>query len=139
MANYMAVSRTNYFRVTDEEKYEKLFSGLCSEDEINDFSCKDEDGTVWHGFGCYGSIEYCDPDDDDADYSFDGFAKGLQEILPEDEAFMLFESGYEKLRYVTGWTVVVTKDRYEYMDIQRWAVGKAKEILGEDFETQVDY
>ena len=38
MANYTAASRTNYFRVTDEDKYSELFSNLTSEDIINDFT-----------------------------------------------------------------------------------------------------
>ena len=142
MANYMAVSRTNYFRVTDEEKYEELVSKLWCEDEVEDLSYREKDGTLYHGFGGCGSIDYYPDSEDgvcDGDSDFDGFIAELQKILPEDEAFMLFESGYEKLRYVTGWTIVVTREHIEGMNIQRWAVNKAREILGEDFETRTDY
>lgn len=38
MANYTCASRTNYFRVTDETEYDKLFNRLCSEDGIEDMS-----------------------------------------------------------------------------------------------------
>ena len=57
MSSYYANSRTNYFRVTDEEKYTKLFANLvCDEDEVYDFT-KVENGVTLHAFGGYGSID----------------------------------------------------------------------------------
>lgn len=38
MANYECTSRTNYFRVTDEDAYAKPFENLCSEDNIEKFT-----------------------------------------------------------------------------------------------------
>ena len=137
MANYMAVSRTNYFRVTDEERYKELFDMLTSEDDIEDFTKPGEDGIVRHGFGCYGDIDCYDEENED--YDFDGWLNKLQEILPDDEAFILESSGYEKLRYVTGWVVVVTRKEISGMDCDTWAKKKAKELLGQDFETRTAY
>lgn len=138
MANYNATSRTNYFRVTDEEAYAKLFARLCAESNIEDFT-KEKDGIIWHGFGAYDAIDYKESDDEDAEYDFDGFLKKLQKILPEDEAFMYFESGYEKLRYVSGYVTLCTKNEIHFMSLDTWAKQKAKELLGEDFETKTDY
>lgn len=135
MANYMSTSRTNYFRVTDEKRYEELFNNLCAEDNIHDFT-EEKDGVLYHGFGTYGSVEYIDEDEE---YNFDTFLKELQKILPEDEAFMYFESGYEKLRYVTGFSVVVTSKEIVSESINNWAIKKAKELLGNDFETKTEY
>ena len=135
MANYMSVSRTNYFRVTDEEKYQVLFSNLCSESDIEDFT-EERDGVLYHGFGTYGSVEYLDEDEN---YNFDLFLNELQKILPDNEAFMYFESGYEKLRYVIGYAVVVTSKEIAYENIGDWAISKAKELLGSDFKTKIDY
>ncbi len=58
MANYEATSRTNYFHVTDEEAYQKLFARLMGEDSIVSFDEKDTDGRILHGFGSYSGIEY---------------------------------------------------------------------------------
>ena len=57
MANYMATARTNYFRVTDENRYSELFDKLYCEDSIEDFT-ENKDGIIYHGFGAYGSIDY---------------------------------------------------------------------------------
>lgn len=135
MANYNAVSRTNYFRVTDEEKYTNLFNNLVSEWDIEDFT-EVKDGITYHGFGSYCPIDYLDENEE---YDFDLFLTELQKILPEDEAFMYFEVGYEKLRYLVGYTYVVTKKEIRSMNIDDWAKDTAKEILGEGFSTRTDY
>ena len=100
MANYIATTRTNYFHVTDEDKYSKLLESLDA-DDFKDFTETEEDGKLIHGFGCYGTI-YSEDDE---------FYEGIREILPDDEAFMQFEVGNEKLRYVVGDAIIVTKKR----------------------------
>ena len=150
MSNYYAHSRTNYFRVTDEEKFAELFANLVAdEDEVSDFT-KAENGVTFHAFGSYGSIDYrvpaisdesdgCD-EDYDYDYDFDGFLSELQKILPDDEAFIYMESGYEKLRYITGIAIVVTKNKIETVDIRSGAVALARKMLNNDsFQTQMEY
>lgn len=136
MANYYCTCRTNYFKVTDEDKYKELFENLEAEDIIEDFTEETEDGTILHGFGCYASIDYPSKEDE---YDFDEFIKGIQSILPDDEAFMFFESGHEKLRYVVGYCTVVTNKEIRYMSLDNWAKTQAKEILGEDFTTSTTY
>lgn len=139
MANYIAAVRTNYFRVTDEERYAELFSGLTSEDTIGDFT-KTEDGVICHGFGTYGTIDwYAEDDEYHEDPSFDYFLDELQKILPEDEAFMYFEAGHEKLRYISGWATIVTSKEIKCMSLGEWALDTAKELLGENFTTQIAY
>ena len=138
MANYMATARTNYFRVTDEKRYAELFKGLCSEGEVYDFT-EEKDGVIYHGFGSYDSITWVDDDDECWDYDLDGFLTELQKILPDDEAFIYFESGHEKLRYITGFSIIVTSREIVSNNIETWAIRKAKELLGNDFITQIDY
>ena len=58
MANTNIIYRTNYFRVTDEEAYKKIYNNINAED-IEDFS-EEKDGILYHGFGGFGSISYCD-------------------------------------------------------------------------------
>ena len=56
MANYMATARTNYFRVTDENRYSELFDKLCCEDYIDDFT-ENKDGIIYNGLGEYRTID----------------------------------------------------------------------------------
>ena len=135
MANYYEVTRTNYFRVTDEDKYQELFQMLTSEDNIEDFTKEDSDGVIYHGFGAYSSIEYFDEESDE--YNLDKWFYQLQTILPDDEAFIMQSSGHEKLRCVDGWVDVVTNKEISSMSCSSWATQKAKELLGNDFTTQI--
>ena len=57
MADYKCTYRTNYFQVTDEEQYEKLFSKLRG-DDLESFDNPEHPGL--HGFGGFGSLEYRD-------------------------------------------------------------------------------
>ena len=138
MANYGCASRTNYFRVPDEEKYQELFSGLCAEDTIQDFTVVDENGSLLHGFGCYGSLFWEDPNGE-AEDGFDGFVDVLRKILPEDEAFIYLESGNEKLRYLIGIYITATRDEVRSGDIAELAQEAARDMLGDEFTTRVYY
>ena len=83
-----------------------------------------------HGFGCYGPVFSED----------DAFYEGIREILPDDEAFMQFEAGYEKLRYVVGAAVIITKkDGMKVIDIDSEAKKYAKSVLGDNYETVTEY
>ena len=57
MAKYEGAYRTNYFQVTDEEQYEKLFSRLSGND-LESFDDSEHPGL--HGFGGFGNLEYRD-------------------------------------------------------------------------------
>jgi len=138
MANYVSAMRTNYFRVTDEERYAEIFGDLTSEGGVLDFT-KSVEGTVLHGFGSYGGIDYCPGYNDEEawdEYGFDGFLLELQKILPGDEAFMCFEAGWEKLRYVVGVAVVCTADEIRSITLDSWAMLEARKLLGEGFDTE---
>ena len=52
MANTNIIYRTNYFRVTDENAYKKIYNNIYAED-IEDFS-EEKDGILYHGFGGFG-------------------------------------------------------------------------------------
>lgn len=135
MANYYATVRTNYFRVINEEKYQKIFSKLSGEDTIHDFT-KEENGVIYHGFGSYGCVEYLNEDED---YDFDAFLKEIQDLLPNNEAFMYFEIGYEKLRYVNGTCYLVTRREIKSMSLDSWAANEAKNLIGDSYTTQMTY
>ena len=122
--NYYGTSRTNYFHVTDEAKFAELMAGLDGgEGEIEDFTEKDKDGRLLHGFGCHnGNVEFYPRDKDgELDFenpSFDTFLNEIQAILPPDECFVFMESGAEGLRYVAGVTTIVTPTEIKTFDIR---------------------
>ena len=109
MANWTGVSRTNYFKVTDEDRYQELFKGLiCDDGDLDDFSYRRGQDQVFHGFGGYGSIDYLDPETDD--YDFQKFVLELTRILTDDSVFVFTCTGHEKLRYLTGICLVAFPD-----------------------------
>ena len=137
MANYNETARTNYFRVTDEKRYQELFSKLIAEDEIYDWTKTDENGIIWHAFGSYGCIEY---EVDEDNWNRSEFFKELQKILPDGEAFIFMASGYEKLRYVTGYSIIVTNKEIQNIDIVHDALNKARAMLhNANWNTQTEY
>lgn len=129
MANYYCTIRTNYFKVKDEQMFLDYMSEVCADDEIHLFEKEGKDGATYHGFGCYGYIYgCCKYDDDDPDY--DLFIDGLRCHVADDDAIIIFEAGYEKLRYVTGCATVITSKGVEFIDIEEVATKKAAELLG---------
>ena len=139
MANFMCATRTNYFRVTDEDRYQILFSNLVSEDNINDFT-QEKDGVIFHGFGAYSDINYYDDTDENLDYDISLFLEELQKILPEDEAFIMICAGHERLRYVCADVIVCTAKEVEYLNSDGLALSAARRMLGnEAFITKLNY
>lgn len=141
MANYTAVARTNYFKVTDEEEYQKLFSNLITTigEDIEDFT-EVRDGVTYHGFGSYDSISYrLDCQDDCCECDIGVFLEKIQKILPDNEAFIYFEARYEKLRYVAEYCLIVTKNDIKRITLDDMPIEYVKNLLGEVFETQTVY
>ena len=146
MANYYCHIRTNYFHVKDPDAFRKFMRCVYgTEDGIELWEEKDDDGNLVFGFGTNGGIfGFCDnaeedcPDTDDT--SYDLFIDGLQEHLCDDDAVIIMEAGHEKLNYVVGSATVVTKTDCVYLDISDLATEKAAELLGNpEWTTQCDY
>ena len=132
MADYLAVARTNYFRVTDEERYQELFEHLVTNGDVQDFT-EERNGVVYHGFVAYASIDYqIDLENEESECDFDYFLEELQKILPEDEAFVYQESGHEKLLQVDGYALEVTSKDVRGECLSSWVKDTVKELLGED-------
>ena len=145
MANYNGFTRTNYFRVTDEERLRELVSAcVCDEDGLELFERTDSDGGKWFGFGAYGSISGLQVPDDDpdecSDYDFDLFVSKLQKILPDDDAIIITEVGYEKLRYLTGYSVIIAKTETRCVELREESIKAAQELLSNpNFDTVTEY
>lgn len=120
MANYYCYSRTNSFKVTDPDKFKEVVGHICCEDNIKIWS--GEDGRF--SLGAHDNItSYYDEDKEEYIEIFED----LQKILPDGEAAIFFEVGYEKLRYLVGQVVVITNKEIKYSNIEQ----DAKNILDE--------
>lgn len=124
MANYISTMRTNYFHVTDENRFKTIFEQIKDKNsEIILFTGVDNTYCI----GCYSEINIDDLIE-------------LQEIIPDNDCIVVMESGHEKLNYVDGVGYVITKNKIESLSIMSWVQQKAKELMqNPDYTTQIDY
>ena len=159
MSTYQGATRTNFFRVNDEEKFLQFMKHVLAADGKVDVFEKEKNGVLHFAFGCYGSItgvdvqEYCrackfeyGPNDekfDEDDYAenrYDVFITMLRSMVAEDDAIIIMEAGHEKLRYITSVAEVITRGSYECLDMRELACEKAKLMLGRaDWSTETSY
>lgn len=138
MANYSGITRTNYFRVTDEEKYKEIIDKIDCECGLSFWEKTDEKGVKRHGFGGYGSLYSYD--EETGDDMLDDVLESLTEVLPEDEAIIITEIGNEKLRYLVGQSIVITRSMIQFVDLRSVTMATARSMLeNPDFVTQLDY
>lgn len=135
MANYMAVTRSNYFRVTNDDAFLEFMSHIKTEwGDLETWSKKIEDGTTLFAFGGDGPIiGYVANEDDDNEYdeANEKFIDGLQKFVAKDDAIIILESGHEKMRYVTGFATVITRGSVGIADMHDVAVRMAQDALGD--------
>ena len=147
MANYYGMTRTNYFHVNNPEALRELIKKVVGdENDIELWEDKDKFGKPIFAFGGYASIEGIHPidnknndadqdDEDDDNYNYDEpdydlFVSELQKLIVDGEAIIITEVGAEKLRYLTAYSVVITKNDAQNVDLERQAIKKAGEMLG---------
>ena len=147
MADYYAKTCTNYFSVTDENKFRKLMS-VCegNGDSIEVYECCDEPDKKMFCFCCDGSIlglpaplEDISNDFDFMNYvscedehDFDIFCNELQKLLAADDAIIITEVGSEKLRYLVGVSTIITNKEIRIVNLHAKAIEVAREMLGND-------
>ena len=132
MANYCCTIRTNYFHVKDETEFRSLMEQVYgSEDAVEVWEKRDDEGNTTFGFGCYGGIAGIrDTDDDDLEETaFDRFLEKLQQCVAENDAVIILEAGNEKMRYVVGTALILTNKACEYLDIAELAEKRAAGLL----------
>lgn len=147
MANYYCCTRTNYFGVTDPEKLKEIV-GRILWDEGNLSFLAEADGR-W-GFGAYGSIcglrpaepapSNGDDEEEDSEWDADAVYVALQEIVAPGDAVIITEVGYEKLRYLVGSAIIVTRDSIETVNLQLASLDAARKLLHNPaFNTRMEY
>lgn len=132
MANYCCTIRTNYFHVKDEAEFRSLMEQVYgSEDAVEVWEKRDDEGNTTFGFGCYGGIAGIrDTDDEDLEETaFDRFLEKLQQCVAENDAVIILEAGNEKMRCVVGTALILTSKACEYLDIAKLAEKRATELL----------
>ena len=154
MADYYAKVRTNYFSVTDEDKFHRLMEMYASNgDRVEVFSEKSAgDEPTKFGFYCDGSIlgllaPHGDEEPEDLNYGacddehdMDLFYKFLQKLVTKDDAVIITEVGSEKMCYLFGVCVIITQSEIRVLDLQGMAMTEARVMLNNpDYTTQMDY
>ena len=137
--NFECTTRSNYFRVKDEDAF-RAFMNTVAGDDLDVWE-KHLDGQKLFAFGAYGVIYgVASDDDEDCEEDYDAFLDGLKSHVVEDDAIIIMQAGNEGLRYVVGDATVITTKDVQYINIDDWAVRKAREMLHSDsWETQLDY
>lgn len=129
MATYEAKARTNYFTVTDKAAFLEWMKTYNPSAKLIEH--KGEVGFIYDG-----SADMCNRD---LGYSEKMAIEQLQKLLPEKEAVIIKEVGYEKFSYLTAYCQIITRDAVESIDLDTFAMGKASEMLNTAFGTRMDY
>lgn len=138
MANYTATFRTNYFRVTDKEKFQNAVSSMYVSD--GNVEVYEENGCFMFGGdgNLMGAIPEPAEEGDEPDFAL--MVEQLQDVLPDGEAILLMTAGHEKLRYVVGTTLVITKKEHKFIDMKDVAMIAAREMLDDPkWNTRCEY
>lgn len=156
MSTYYGATRTNYFHVTDPEAFKALMAKVSTPDDHIDIfeNHKDEHGNQLYGFGVLSSINgiavaagdesrtEVDPNtyEDELEYDYDLFIEQLQQLLPDGECCLIFESGHEKLATVSGEVLAVTNSDTKYMSLRDIGISIARKMLhNENWTTDCEY
>ena len=126
MANYEGYMRTNYFKVNDVEKFKQIASDLGLdywEDEERGFAFSTDDNF--------------NTDQDLEGNEYDTVKK-LQEILVDDGVIVITEVGHEKLRYLCGFSTIITKKEIACVDLMQEIILKACALSGKSEEDIVE-
>ena len=148
MANYYGNTRTNYFRVVDKDKYESIMDSVrCSEGELHLWE-EEINGELHFGFGVYDDIngicecEHCievqdgkaefDEDECMGEYNYDKMCALLASVVHPEDAVIIVSSGHEKLKFVGGYSTIITKDEIKHIDLWSDSIKSARKILNNE-------
>ena len=125
MANYYEMTRTNYFKITDSDKFKEICEEITSESGV-EFDVTEKDGKL---YGCISCESIIMLNDEDESVDVESFYKKLQTVLEEDDAIIFTSIGHEKLRYLVGMIIVITKDDIQYINLEDKAMELARTML----------
>ena len=125
MANYYEMTRTNYFKITDSDKFKEICEEITSESGV-EFDVTEKDGKL---YCCISSESIIMLNDEDESANIERFYEKLQTVLEEDDAIIFTSIGHEKLRYLVGMITVITKDDIQYINLEDKAMELARTML----------
>lgn len=126
MADYNCKMRSNYFEVKDPVTFEKMIGKVSGNfDQVHCWKAE-KDGKLLYSFGVEGSIYGFE---DEENSSFDDVILELQRHVAKDDAIIVVEAGYEKLRYTVGTAYVITCNDYEVLNVENLARKEAARML----------
>ena len=149
MANYYGYTRTKHFSVTDPGKLTDIVDRIrWCEGDIAFFS--EDNGK--YSFGAYDTIKGLSVKKDDAaqdaaaacdndeENDADNVYNALQDTVAPDDAIIITEVGFEKLCYLTGYALVITRDAIACVNLRDEAINKARALLRNDqYTTTTEY
>ena len=144
MANYISFTRSNYFRVTDPEAFKRIINRVITDEDSLELWERTENGTTYYGFGTYSSICGLRHEAEDADngdeFEVEAVYEALSKVVAPDDTIIITEIGYEKLRYLTAYAVVITREKTELVELREPSIDVACSLLGNpNFDTRMEY
>lgn len=152
MADYCSMFRTNYFRTDDEPRLREILEAA----ELPVWTIEDEKtGETLFGFGSQWQSAWNLVDEDymrrlhpeaapgeDDDWQPDGslFFEDLAQVVAQGDAAIVTEIGWEKLRYLTATSVVISKAGVLATDLEDHAKQLAYTLgVAEGWDTRMEY
>lgn len=143
MATYNNFLKTNYFSVTDENKFMDICRKVKSNtgDKLEIVSITESDQNKF-SFCCYGTLIY------DCEKSSNGlYNEALEELLNElqsvvafGDAIIIKEIGQEKLRFLNATAYIITKDDIKFIDFDDYMLSVARQQLDDvNWDTRITY
>jgi hypothetical protein len=142
MANYKAMTRTNYFRVKDEASFRELMGRVTASEDFVQLWEKNIGSQKFFAFGCHSYITGTyNPEDKEVEPpDVELFFEELQKQVIEDDAIIIFDIGCEKLRYLTAYATVITSYGIKGMNLENDAIQIARNLLKRpDYDTVCEF
>lgn len=133
--NYNSSIRSNYFKITDRDAFEKLCEQLSGEDFVN-VSINEQNMAR---ISCYGMLCF-DYNEDDCSDNLNEFYRHLQSLIDPNDAAIFVTIGQEGLRYIGGDATIITSNKIVYKGLWNMAIGEARTLLqNPEWTTQNNY
>lgn len=124
--------RSNYFKITDRNAFEKLCSKLSGEDFLSVKVSINEKNMAC--ISCQGMLTW----DDDIDLN--QFYELLQHIIDPNDAAIFVTIDQEGMRYIGGDAVIITNNGIVHKDLWQMAFKEARTLLQRpEWTTQYEY
>lgn len=150
MATPMTTTRTNYFKVTDKEKFMDIMGRVYPvEGEIEIWQKENDSKQV--AFGCYDSIigfmkeippkaPDLEPEREIYEESYNDFTKALQSVIEDGDACIIMSAGHCKLQSVYADATIITSKEIEIVSLHEMVKDTACDMLkNREYDPQFDY